>query len=101
MSHRKFHADALNDLRRLAYRFVTADPRALFGPDGKVHRAADIPQDLALAIQEVEFGKDGRLQRVVLVEKAKAAELPMRMNEAADGLPLDDQEQSYGRRYQH
>ena len=100
MSQRKPYPYALNDLRRLAYRFVTADPRRLFGPDGKVHRAADIPQDLALAIQEVEFGKDGRLQRVVLVEKGKAAELLMRMNEAADGLLLDEQEEGHGR-YQH
>src|SRR5262245_37484252 len=89
-------ADTLNDLRRLARQYVTADPRRLFGPDGAVLPICDVPDDIAAAIQEVTF-RDGRLQRVVLVDKAKAAELLMRLNEAADGLPIDDQEAGHGR----
>lgn len=100
MSHRKFHVDALNDLRRLARQYVTADPRRLFGTDGAVLPICDVPDDIAAAIQEVQFGKDGRLQRVLLVDKAKAAELLMRLNEATDGLPIDEQEHGHGR-FQH
>jgi len=93
-------ADALRELRRIAHQYVTADARRLCGPDGKVLRLKDLPDDIATAIQEVQFDKDGRLQRVVLVDKARAARLLMRMTEAEDALPLDDQEQGHGR-WQH
>ena len=53
-----------------------------------------------MAIQELQFDKDGRPQRVVLVDRVRAAKLLIRMTEAADGLPLDDQEQGHGR-WQH
>ena len=89
-------ADTLRELRRIANQLVTADPRRLFGPDGAVLRLCDIPDDIAAAIQEVQLDKDGPLQRVVLVDKARAARLLMRMTEAADGLSMDDQEQSHG-----
>jgi hypothetical protein len=95
-----FVADALRELRRIANQYVTADPRRLFGSDGAALRLCDIPDDIAAAIQEVQLDKDGRLQRVVLVDKAGAARLLMRMTEAADGLPLDDQEHGHGR-WQH
>jgi len=92
MSRRSpFAADALRELRRIANQFVTADPRRLFGPDGVVLRPCDLSDDIAVAIQELQFDKDGRPQRVKLL---------MRMTEAADGLPIDDQEQSHGR-WQH
>lgn len=101
MSQRKpYVADALRELRCIAHQYVTADPRRLCGPDGAVLRLCGIPDDIAAAIQEVQFDKNGRPQRVVLVDKAKAGELLMPMTEAADGLPLDDQEQGHGR-WQH
>jgi hypothetical protein len=93
-------ADALRELCRVANQYVTADPRRLSGPDGALLRLSDVPDDIAAAIQEVQFDKAGRLQRVVLVDKARAAWLLARMTEAADGLPLDDQEQGHGR-WQH
>jgi hypothetical protein len=101
MSQRKpYVADALRELRRIANQYVTADSRRLCGPDGTVLRLCDVPDDIAAAIQEVQLDNDGRLQRVMLVDKARAARLLMRMTEAADGLPLDDEEQGHGR-WQH
>jgi len=101
MSQRKpFFADVLRELRRIAHQYVTADARRLCGPDGRPLRLKDLPDDIATAIQELQLDRDGRLQRVVLVDKARAAKLLMRMTEAADTLPLDDQEQGHGR-WQH
>jgi hypothetical protein len=101
MSERRLYvADALRELRRIANQFVTADPPGLAGPDGAVLRLCDIPDDIAAAIQEVRLDKDGRLQGVVLVDKARAARLLLRMTEAADSLPREDQEQGHGR-WQH
>ena len=98
MSRRSpFVAAALRELRRIATQYVTADPRRLCGPDGSVLRLKDLPDHIATAIQKVQFDKAGRLQRVVLVDKARAARLLMRMTEAKDTLPLDDQEQGHGR----
>lgn len=79
---------------------MTADARRLCGPDGRVLRLRDVPDDIDAAIQEVQFDKDGRLQRVVLVDEARAARLLKRMIEAADGFLLDDKEQGHGR-WQH
>lgn len=101
MSRRKpFVAGALRELCLIAYRYVAADARRLCGADGTVLCLKDVPDDIAIAIQEVEFCNDGRLRHVVLVDKVKAAKLLMRMTEAADGLFLDDLEQGHGR-YQH
>jgi len=99
-SRKPFAADALQELRRIARLFVTADPRRLCGSDGKVLRLKDLPDDIATAIQEVQLDKDGRLQRVVLVDKAGAARLLKRMTEAANSLPPADQEQDHVR-WQH
>jgi hypothetical protein len=83
-----FVIDALRELRRIAHQYVTADPRRLCGPDGTALRLCDVPDDIAAAIQEVQFDKDGRLQRVGLVDKARAAKLLMRQRNVWSRAPI-------------
>lgn len=71
MSPTKPHvADASLELSRVAHQYVTADARHLCGPNGRALRLKDFPDDIANALQELQFDKDGRLQRVQLVDKA-------------------------------
>jgi phage terminase small subunit len=52
---------------------LTFDPAKLYGPDGKLLQISELPEDVRMALQSVEFEQIGSLDAPVYVRKVKFA----------------------------